>query len=61
MFQPFLIFFIKTGENRAVDIQNANDFISFMKRNHDLGIRGAVAGDMSREQEDILYQLSLNV
>ena len=61
MFQPFLIFFIKTGENRAVDIQNANDFISFMKRNHDLGIRGAVAGDMSRELVDILYQHNLIV
>ena len=56
-----LIRFVKAGQGGAVDIQNANDFSSFMKRNHDLGIRGAVAGDMSRELVDILYQHNLIV
>ena len=49
--------FGEAGEARAVDIQDAPDGPVFVDRDHDLGIGGAVAGDMARKGMDIRYQL----
>lgn len=57
--QPLLVLGCEATEDGAVDIQNANNLISYHQRQYDLRITGGITGDMPVKHMNIFHTLYL--